>query len=424
MEMSSVKYVMSNSKLLFGSARANSLSFLKLQQRSSSSNTQPKLSALPKKTPLYNLHEQYKGKLVDFAGYLLPVQYGNCSISASHLHTRQCASIFDVSHMLQTYVRGKDAVECFESICTADIKGLDPNSGTLTVFTNANGGILDDLIVTKVSDDLLYVVSNAACRKQDMAIMQESVERFCKLGKDVSVEFFDSDVRALIALQGPKAVAALEDISSLSLHDLYFMQTRSANVAGVDGCRITRCGYTGEDGVEISIPGENAAFIVEALLNSTQVNVQLAGLGARDSLRLEAGLCLYGNDIDQQTTPIEAGLAWLVAKRRRAEANFPGAATILSHLKNGCERRRVGIRLEKGPAARHGVQILSGDKQIGVVTSGCPSPSLGGNVAMGYMANDYKAVGTPVDLKIRDKIFKAIVTRMPFTPANYYSKPK
>lgn len=179
MNMSSVKYVMSNSKFLFGSVRANGLSVVRLQQHQQqqrSASTQPELSALPKKTPLYDLHELHaKGKLVDFAGYLLPVQYANLSISASHLHTRQHASIFDVSHMLQTYVRGKDAVECFESICTADIKGLEPNSGTLTVFTNANGGILDDLIVTKVSDDLLYVVSNAACRKQDMAIMQASV---------------------------------------------------------------------------------------------------------------------------------------------------------------------------------------------------------------------------------------------------------
>lgn len=173
---------MSNSKLMLGSSvvRANSNIFsvvcLKQQQQQRRlASTQPELSALPRKTPLYDLHEQCKGKFVDFAGYLLPVQYSNHTISASHLHTRQHASIFDVSHMLQTYVRGKAAVECFESICTADIKGLEPNSGTLTVFTNASGGILDDLIVTKVSDELLYVVSNAACRKQDMAIMQESV---------------------------------------------------------------------------------------------------------------------------------------------------------------------------------------------------------------------------------------------------------
>lgn len=211
------------------------------------------------------------------------------------------------------------------------------------------------------------------------------------------------------------------------------------------------CIYSGEDGVEISIPGDKAEFLVNALLNSTQSKVQLAGLGARDSLRLEAGLCLYGNDIDQQTSPIEAGLAWLVgkckysifflsnfsaivfrllnwtfsiAKRRREDANFPGASTILDHLKNGCSRRRVGIRLEKGPAARHGVKILSGDKVIGEVTSGCPSPSLGGNVAMGYISNDYKANGTPIDLKIREKLYKAVVAKMPFTPAHYYNKPK
>lgn len=177
--LSLVKCVLNSSKLVFGSNRipltlSQSLHFHQLQHQYSSS-AQPNLNSLPKKTSLYDLHVQNKGKLVDFAGYLLPVQYNNSSISSSHLHTRQHASIFDVSHMLQTYLRGKDAIECFESICTADIKGLAPNSGTLTVFTNDNGGILDDLIVTKVSDDLLYVVSNAACRKQDSAIIQESV---------------------------------------------------------------------------------------------------------------------------------------------------------------------------------------------------------------------------------------------------------
>lgn len=189
---------MSSSKLVFGSTvRPNILSVVRQQQLQNQqqqcrlASTQPQLKSLPKKTTLYDLHDEHKGKIVDFAGYALPVQYGNVSISASHLHTRQHVSIFDVSHMLQTYVHGKDAVECFESICTADIKGLEPNSGTLTVFTNANGGILDDLIVTKVSDDLLYVVSNAACRKQDMAIIQESV---------VSARFFGVLAQIILSL--------------------------------------------------------------------------------------------------------------------------------------------------------------------------------------------------------------------------------
>uniref|UniRef100_A0A336LTL8 Aminomethyltransferase n=1 Tax=Culicoides sonorensis TaxID=179676 RepID=A0A336LTL8_CULSO len=378
----------------------------------------------PEKTSLYDFHVKNKGKVVDFAGYLLPVQYDDLSISASHLHTRKNASVFDVSHMLQTYIRGKDAIACFESICTADLQGMQNGNGSLTVFTNPSGGILDDLIVSRVADDVLYVVSNAACKAQDKEIMKCAVDSFKSQGKSVDIEFLETSDRALLALQGPSAMTALQELTKIPLKDLFFMQTVVSEVAGTNECRITRCGYTGEDGFEISIPAEKSVHVAEALLNTESGNVKLAGLGARDSLRLEAGLCLYGSDIDTTTSPIEAALAWLVAKRRRAEANFPGAETVLKHLKDGCSRRRVGFRMTSGPPARHGTKIVVNGEDVGEITSGCPSPSLGGSVAMGYIKDEFKKVGTKVELKIRDKLFGSEVTKMPFVTSNYYQKPK
>lgn len=378
-------------------------------------------------TALYDFHVKNGGKIVNFGGYALPVQYSDLGIAASHVHTRKYASIFDVSHMLQTYVRGKDAVECMESICTADIRGAANGTGSLTVFTNDKGCILDDLIVTKVKEDLLYVVSNAAMKQQDMQIMQSAVQHFKSNGKDVAIEFLQPADQSLIAVQGPTAVEALSAVTPADLKQLYFMNTVVTEVAGVSNCRITRCGYTGEDGVEISIPSNKVEHVTEALLQQTKQQVKMAGLGARDSLRLEAGLCLYGSDIDANTTPIEAALAWLVAKRRRAEENFPGAAVINKQLKSGVERRRVGFKpvgTAKPPPARAGVEIYKDNEKVGVVTSGCPSPSLGFNIAMGYIKEQFKQAGCPVQLKIRDRFYDAEVAKMPFIKTNYYLKPK
>lgn len=198
------------------------------------------------------------------------------------------------------------------------------------------------------------------------------------------------------------------------------MTTTEAEIAGVKNCRITRCGYTGEDGFEISVPSESIEVVVEELLQ--EENVKLAGLGARDSLRLEAGLCLYGSDIDTTTTPIEAGLTWLVAKARRIEGNFPGAEVINSQIKNGTSTKRVGLRMPSGPPARSGADILHDGKKIGNITSGCPSPSLGGNVGMGYVEIAHMKSGTKVDLNIRGKLFPAVISKMPFIPSHYYSK--
>lgn len=376
----------------------------------------------PQKTPLHNLHLKYGGKLVDFAGFLLPVQYSDLSVSASHLYTRSSASIFDVSHMLQTRVHGKDSVAWFESMCPVDLKSVPHGTSSLTVFLNEKGGIIDDLIVTKVTDTSLYIVSNAGRLDVDKQHMLETSEQFKKQGKDVNLEFWDVSQRGLIALQGPKAIGNLQPLTDVALSDLMFMTSSLGSVAGVKDCRITRCGYTGEDGVEISVPADKVEHVTEALLQSNEVN--LAGLGARDSLRLEAGLCLYGNDIDESISPVAAALTWLIAKRRRSEANFPGADVILKQIKEGVTKRRVGIRLETGAPARKEAKLKNCEtlQDIGTVTSGCPSPSLGGNVAMGYVSEALKKVGTKLLVNIRGKDIPCTVAKTPFLPAKYYVK--
>lgn len=380
----------------------------------------------PSKTALYEFHQSRGGKLVDFAGYWLPVQYSDQSIIKSHHYTREYGSIFDVSHMLQTYLKGKDVISCFESVCTADIKGLRNGTGTLTVFTNGKGGILDDLIVNRVAEDTLYVVSNASRKETDMAVMSDAVASFKGQGKDVSVQFLSSDDQSLLAVQGPHAVSVLQKLCTKDLSRLYFMNTTTDTIAGVENCRITRCGYTGEDGVEISIPSNRASDIAAALLEQKVGNLKLAGLGARDSLRLEAGLCLYGNDIDESTTPVEAGLLWLVAKQRRVENNFPGSDKINGQIKNGVTRRRVGFKMAAGSApARQHVEIFDNEHhKIGEITSGCPSPCLQQNIAMGYIREESKKVGTEVTLKIRDKFYHSQVAKMPFVATHYYQPPK
>ncbi|XP_017492840.1 PREDICTED: aminomethyltransferase, mitochondrial [Rhagoletis zephyria] len=381
-------------------------------------------------TALYDFHLKHGGKMVNYGGYLLPVQYVDQGIRASHLRTRRQGSVFDVSHMLQTYVRGKCAISCMESLCTADIQGMPDGTSSLTVFTNSNGGIFDDLIVSKVNGHTLYVVSNAEMKTQDMVIMQDAVDRFKAQGKDVNLEFLPTSDQSLIAVQGPEAVSTLEKLlpKSYNLDKLYFMHTSLGEVAGVANCRITRCGYTGEDGVEVSVPSTRVQHVTEALLDANR-SLKLAGLGARDSLRLEAGLCLYGSDINAETTPVEAGLAWLVARRRRNEANFPGASHILTQLQPGTKqikKRRIGLVMngqKQIPPARAGVQIYAKDRNVGYITSGCPSPSLGKNVAMGYISEDLKKPGTLVQLKIRDTLYEATIVRMPFVNSNYYINP-
>uniref|UniRef100_A0A8C4XII0 Aminomethyltransferase n=1 Tax=Erpetoichthys calabaricus TaxID=27687 RepID=A0A8C4XII0_ERPCA len=368
-----------------------------------------------KRTPLYEFHRDQGGKMVEFAGWSMPVQYKDSHIS-SHLHTRQHCSIFDVSHMLQTKVHGKDGVKFMESMVVGDIAELKDNQGTLSLFTNEKGGIIDDLIVTKTDLGYLYVVSNAGCAEKDSAHMQAKLREFKAAGHDADLEFLDY---ALIALQGPASARVLQAGMCDDLTKLTFMTSRISKVFGIPECRVTRCGYTGEDGVEISVPAKHAVQLAESLLKDNAV--KMAGLGARDSLRLEAGLCLYGNDIDENTTPVEASLVWTIGKRRRTTLDFPGASVVVPQIKGKTTRKRVGL-LSEGPPVRQHTPILSPEgKVIGEVTSGCPSPCLKQNVAMGYVETEFSKVGTPVKVEVRKKVVDAVVSKMPFVPTRYYT---
>ncbi|XP_050973565.1 aminomethyltransferase, mitochondrial [Labeo rohita] len=367
-----------------------------------------------KKTPLYEFHRAQGGKMVEFAGWSMPVQYKDSHIN-SHMHTRQHCSIFDVSHMLQTKVYGKDRVKFIESLIVGDIAELKDNQGTLSLFTNTKGGIMDDLIVTKTDQGYLYVVSNAGCADKDSAHMQARLQEFKAAGHDVDLEFMEE---SLIALQGPSMAQVLQKGVGDDLRKLTFMTSVLTPVFGIQGCRVTRCGYTGEDGVEISVPSKDVVSLTEKLLADSEV--KLAGLGARDSLRLEAGLCLYGNDIDETTTPVEASLVWTIGKRRRQTRDFPGADIIVSQIKAKTQRKRVGL-LSTGPPVRQHTPILSSDgRVIGEVTSGCPSPCLKQNVAMGYVEAGLSKVGTSIQVEVRKKAVPAVVSKMPFVPTKYY----
>ncbi|TMS16561.1 Aminomethyltransferase, mitochondrial [Larimichthys crocea] len=345
------------------------------QQRQASS-----AEAALKKTPLFDFHRDQGGKMVDFAGWSMPVQYKDSHI-VSHMHTREHCSIFDVSHMLQTKVHGKDRVKFMESLVVADIEDLKDNQGTLTLFTTQKGGIIDDLIVTKTDQGYLYVVSNAGCSDKDTAHMKDRLAEFKGAGFDVDLEFLDE---ALIALQGPSMSRVLQEGLKEDLSKLTFMTSTLATVFGIPGCRI-------------SVPQSRVVELTEKLLANSEV--KLAGLGARDSLRLEAGLCLYGNDIDETTTPVEATLVWTIGKRRRQNRDFPGADIIVPQIKAKTARKRVGL-VSTGPPVRQHTPILSPDgKVIGEVTSGCPSPCLKKNIAMGYVDAAFAKNGTAIQVE-------------------------
>uniref|UniRef100_A0A7M4FCZ4 Aminomethyltransferase n=1 Tax=Crocodylus porosus TaxID=8502 RepID=A0A7M4FCZ4_CROPO len=368
-----------------------------------------------KQTPLYDFHQQHGGKMVPFAGWSMPVQYTHSHLE-SHMHTRQHCSLFDVSHMLQTKVFGRDRVKFMESLVVGDIAELKPDQGTLSLFTNEKGGIIDDLIVTSTSEQHLYVVSNAGCSDKDLALMQTRAQELRAAGSDVHLEVWEN---ALLALQGPSAVRVLQAGVSDDLAKLPFMSSAVMDVFGVPGCRVTRCGYTGEDGVEISVPARRVVELAERLLDDP--DVWLAGLAARDSLRLEAGLCLYGNDIDETTTPVEASLVWTLGKRRRAAMDFPGAAIIVPQIKEKPKHKRVGL-MSTGPPIRQHTRILDLEGQtVGTVTSGCPSPCLQKNIAMGYIKSEHSKVDTALTVEVRKKNYSALVTKMPFVPTRYYT---
>jgi aminomethyltransferase len=358
------------------------------------------------RTPLYSLHCELGAKMVAFAGYEMPVHYA-AGILAEHLHTRSQAGLFDVSHMGQIRLGG-DAIGALEALVPGDLEALPPLRMRYTLFLNEEGGILDDLIVTRVEDGLFLVV-NAARKRDDHAHLRE------RLPATVPVEPLSG--RALLALQGPAAAAVLSRVID-GIAGLGFM---SAAEVALDGrkCRVTRSGYTGEDGFEISLPASAADGFARRLL--AEPEVLPIGLGARDSLRLEAGLCLYGHDIDETTTPIEADLAWTIGKRRRAEGRFPGAAAVMRQLREGPPRKRVGIHPEGRAPARENTAIVdSQGNGVGRVTSGGFGPCVGGPVAMGYVDRAQAAEGTAIELLVRGVPRPARIVRLPFVPTRYY----
>ena len=367
----------------------------------------------PKRTPLYDLHTELGARMVTFAGYAMPVQYPT-GIIKEHEHTRAAAGLFDVSHMGQAYLHGLDGdvAEALEALIPGNITGLLHGKQRYSMLLNDEGGIMDDLMVSRPPERLgpncLFLVVNAGTKDGDFAHIGE------KLGNKVRLERLED--RALLALQGPQAADVLARLDP-AVADLAFMDVAIVSLMGAE-CLISRSGYTGEDGYEISVPAIQAEALARRLLDEEEVAP--IGLGARDSLRLEAGLCLYGHDIDETTTPVEAGLNFALAKRRRAEGGFPGASRILQQLEDGPERCRVGLKLEGRAPAREGAEVVNSHEEVvGTVTSGGFGPTVGGPVAMGYVKPEYAGEGTELAIRVRGKALPARVVSMPFVPHRY-----
>jgi aminomethyltransferase len=360
-----------------------------------------------RRTPLHDLHLSLGAKMVPFAGYAMPVQYER-GIMSEHLHTRALAGLFDVSHMGQLRLAGADAAAALETLVPGDIAGLAPGRMRYTVLTNDAGGIRDDLMVTAAGDHLFLVV-NAACKEQDLAHLRRGLA-----GRTTVTPLED---RALLALQGPAAATVVARIAPQAQR-LGFMTGAALALDGIP-CFLTRSGYTGEDGYEISLPAEAADRLARRLL--AEPEVQAVGLGARDSLRLEAGLCLYGHDIDETTSVVEADLVWVLPKRRRAAGGFPGAAAVAHELATGARRKRVGIRPEGRAPARESTEIVDAEgASIGRITSGGFGPSVDGPIAMGYVDWPHAALGTAVALMVRGTPRPARIVPLPFVPHRYH----
>ena len=381
----------------------------------SSSDSQNQDGA-PAHTPLYDLHVAAGGKMTAFAGYALPIQFP-AGIITEHTHVRTAAGLFDVSHMGQAWLTsGDDVSAALETLVPGEIARLKPGRMRYTQLLTEDGGIIDDLMVTKFEGDggaeLLFLVVNGARKSVDFAHMSEKLSGRAEL--DVLAD------RALIALQGPEASNVLSEFVPEAA-TMPFMSALRVSLGGADVI-VSRCGYTGEDGYEISIGAAEAPDFARQLLDVPAV--EPIGLGARDSLRLEAGLCLYGNDIDETTSPVEADLVWSMGKRRREEGGFPGEDRIMAELADGPKRRRVGIRPEGRAPARQGTAILATDgREIGVVTSGLYSPTIEAPVAMGYVEAS-TADDAEVALSVRGKALPARIASMPFVPQRYYRPTK
>ena len=379
-----------------------------------------------KKTPLDALHRRLGARMVPFAGYDMPLQYAG-GIMKEHQHTRSAAGLFDVSHMGQAFLVAPETgqgdashhvvANALEKVVPGNIRGLKPGAMRLTLLLNDQGGILDDLMVTRAGGDAhqgwLFVVVNAATKEQDFAHFEKH------LGGEIELKI--ADERALLALQGPKAVGVLNAVIP-GVDELTFMTARRFVQDDVDFI-VTRSGYTGEDGFEISVPADKAEAFAESLL--AHPDVEPIGLGARDSLRLEAGLCLYGHDMSAETTPVEASLSWTIGKRRLREMDFPGADIIAQQLEKGADRVRVGLTPTGKAPVREGSEIQSADGQsIGMVTSGGFGPTVKGPVAMGYVDRGFAEIGQEIQIMVRGKPHTAVVADMPFVPHRYVRKSK
>ncbi|KAG9241645.1 hypothetical protein BJ878DRAFT_217660 [Calycina marina] len=410
-------------------------------------------SAIPtylQKTPLYDMHVANGATMVPFGGYLMPVQYKSFGVGVSHHFTRSHASLFDVSHMVQHLISGPGANAFLESITPAGIKTLADRTSTLSALLwPYTGGIVDDTIVTRLGPETFYVVTNAGCREKDLEYLTGQKAEFEKNGGE-KVEWKVLNGAGLVALQGPLSAQILEELiawpeenqdikklmEGVMIKKLYFGSCQFIKIKLLDGSisddvLVSRGGYTGEDGFEISIPAHNAVAVTEALLrNAGPERLQLAGLGARDSLRLEAGMCLYGHDLNDATTPVEAGLSWIIGKDRRTEGGFHGSDVVLGQLESvskggvGVKERRVGFIVEGAPAREGSVIVDPDGEPIGRITSGCPSPTLKKNIAMGYINTGFHKAGTDVEVVVRGKKRKAKVTKMPFVPSKYFKPTK
>ena len=364
-----------------------------------------------RRTPLYDLHREAGAKFAPFAGYDMPVQYPG-GILNEHHHTRSAAGLFDVSHMGQVSLSGAHAAVALEALMPVDLVGLGVGRQRYALLTNDRGGIRDDLMVSNLGDRL-FVVVNAACKAADVAHMQSSLTGDCAL------EVLDD--RALLALQGPAAAGVLGRLAPETASQA-FMTVADVTIEGA-ACLVSRSGYTGEDGYEISMPAAACEAIARRLL--AEEEVALIGLGARDSLRLEAGLCLYGADLDEDTTPVEAGLVWALSKARRADGarpgGYPGDAVILGQLAEGAARKRVGLKPEGRAPVRGGAELVDETgRRVGSVTSGGFGPTAGGPVAMGYVETDLAKEGTALNALVRGKAQAVQVARLPFVKHNYH----
>ncbi|KAJ7736534.1 aminomethyltransferase [Mycena maculata] len=373
-----------------------------------------------KKTGLYDFHVAHGAKMVPFAGYSMPLAYGDVGQVASHNHVRTSVGLFDVGHMVQSIFRGPTATAFLEWLTPSALSALQPYTSTLSVLLNERGGIIDDTVITKHAETAFYVVTNAGRRARDLEWFAARLAEWNAGAQGAAgpVELEVLEDWGLLALQGPEAASYLQALTSFDLTQLTFGKSAFLPIEGFN-LHVARGGYTGEDGFEISIPPSQTVEVAALL---SKAPVQLTGLGARDSLRLEAGMCLYGSDLDEDTTPVEGGLTWVIGKERRESGTFIGAEGVRAHLtRAGPPRRRVGLVVEGAPA-RHGAQIFdpATNELLGSVTSGIPSPTLKQNIAMGYVRRGWHTRGTALGVEVRGKMRKAVVSPMPFVAARYW----